>query len=338
MQVEGANRNAAARERIAAIRAGTDPGGCVDFSGLSLIGEDLSGLDLMNANFTGADISRCNLKDANLFGAQLAGATLFESDLSGAELSGANLEGANLEGATLKRAGLGMAKLMGASLARADMEGATLTEADLSGADLRMADLRSARLRETNLTGVDMTKANCVAAEFDGSLVKRATLDGTCLRESSLSGLRGYKDASWIGVDLRDLDFTGAYLLRRFVRDQNFIDEFRRQSKWSLALYHLWKFTSDCGRSVSRWAMCTLAIVVIFSCLYTTVGIDYGEHETWLSPLYFSVVTLTTLGYGDVLPSSVMGQVVAMLQVVTGYVMLGGLLSIFSNKMASRAD
>ncbi len=338
MHVTVADRNAAARERIAAIRAGSDPGGAADFSGVSLIGEDLSGLDLMGANFTGADISRCNLKDANLFRAELAGATLFETDLSGAELSGANLEGANLEGATLKHTGLGMAKLMGASLARAHMEGVTLTEADLTGADLRMADLRSARAHETNFTGVDMTKANCGSAELNGSLVKGATLDGACLRGSSLSGLRGYKDASWIGVDLHHIDFTGAYLCRRFAHDQNFIEEYRRQSKWSQVLYHLWKFTSDCGRSASRWAMCTLAIVVIFSCLYASVGIDYGEHETWLSPLYFSVVTMTTLGYGDVLPSSLMGQVVVMFEVVTGYVMLGGLLSIFSNKMASRAD
>jgi hypothetical protein len=31
-------------------------------------------------------------------------------------------------------------------------------------------------------------------------------------------------------------------------------------------------------------------------------------------------------------------QILAMIEVVIGYVMLGGLLSIFSNKMARRAD
>ena len=338
MQVAGADRNTVARERIALIREGKDPGGCVDFSGLSLIGEDLSGLDLMAANFTGADLSRCNLKDANLFGAKFSGATLFEADLSGAELSGANLEGVNLEGANLKRTGLGMTKLAGATLTRAEMEGATLTEADLTGADLRLADLTRARAREVNFTDADLSRSKCIETEFDGSTVNGTTFDGACLRAASLSGLRGFKAASWLGVDMRDIDFTGAYLCRRFANDQNFIDEFRRQSEWSKVLYHLWSFTSDCGRSVTRWSACTAAIVVMFAILYTTVGISYGDHETWLSPLYFSVVTMTTLGYGDVLPSSVMGQVVAMCEVVTGYVMLGGLLSIFSNKMASRAD
>ena len=332
------DRTAAAHEQIAAIREGRHPGGCVDWSGLSLIGEDLSCLDLMAANLTGADLSRCNLKNANLFGAQMAGATLFEANMSGAELSGSNLEGANLEGANLQHTGLGMSKLAGASLTRAEMEGVTLTEADLTGADLRRADLHKARARNVNFTDADLSRSQCIETEFDGSNVKGAVFNGACLRSSSLSGLQGYKEASWIGADMRDIDFTGAYLCRRFANDQNFIAEFKRQSRWSKVLYYLWSFTSDCGRSVARWSLCTAAIVVVFACLYTTVGISYGDHQTWLSPLYFSVVTMTTLGYGDVLPSSVMGQVVAMCEVVTGYVMLGGLLSIFSNKMASRAD
>ena len=68
------------------------------------------------------------------------------------------------------------------------------------------------------------------------------------------------------------------------------------------------------------------------------MSIDFGDYPTILSPLYFSVVTLTTLGYGDVLPASLAAQCVAMLQVVAGYFALGGLLSIFANKMARRAD
>ena len=66
--------------------------------------------------------------------------------------------------------------------------------------------------------------------------------------------------------------------------------------------------------------------------------VDYGEHRTGISSFYYSVVTLTTLGYGDAVPASVAAQVLAMIEVVLGYVMLGGLLSIFANKMARRAE
>ena len=103
-------------------------------------------------------------------------------------------------------------------------------------------------------------------------------------------------------------------------------------------MYRLWAASSDCGRSFLRWGLWTIVLAGLFAGLYTQVRIDYGEHETALSPIYFSVVTLTTLGYGDVLPASAAAQVVAMIEVGIGYVMLGGLLSIFSNKMARRAE
>ena len=54
--------------------------------------------------------------------------------------------------------------------------------------------------------------------------------------------------------------------------------------------------------------------------------------------LYFSLVTLTTLGYGDILPVSVAAQMLVVLEVSIGYVMLGGFISILSNKLARRAD
>ena len=96
-----------------------------------------------------------------------------------------------------------------------------------------------------------------------------------------------------------------------------------------------------CARASSRtltdasrlrpWAL-------VFAGLFELVAIDYGEHRTPLSSLYYSVVTLTTLGYGDVVPASSWAQILAMIEVVLGYVMLGGLLSIFANKMARRAE
>lgn len=82
----------------------------------------------------------------------------------------------------------------------------------------------------------------------------------------------------------------------------------------------------------------TAIIMLLFSIVYTYVDIDYGDYETALSPLYYSVVTMTTLGYGDVLPASIPAQLVAMAQVVIGYMTLGGVLSIFATKMGRRAE
>ncbi len=103
--------------------------------------------------------------------------------------------------------------------------------------------------------------------------------------------------------------------------------------------YLLWRVTSDCGRSLRRWTAVIGAVAVLFAVLYAVVGIDVGAHAPgWLTYFYFSVVTLTTLGYGDVLPVSAVGQLLVVLEVCLGYLMLGGLISILANKMARRSD
>jgi uncharacterized protein YjbI with pentapeptide repeats len=309
----------------------------IDLSGAQLIEEDLSGLDLTGACFRGAELGRAKLCDAILTGADLSGASLCDADLSGAELSGVDLSQANLDSARLRCAVLSKANLSGATLTNAKLQGATLTEADFSGADLRFSCLSDVRARDANFSNVDLTRAKLFQADLEGAQVLSAVMDYVCLRGANVSNLSGYKKASWIGVDLREIDFTGAHLFRNFVLDQNYIEEFRTQSRWTGILYHLWRITSDCGRSIKRWAFWTAAIVVMYAFLFSLVEIDYGDYPTNLSALYFSVVTLTTLGHGDVLPMTALGQVIVMVEVVTGYVMLGGLLTILSHKMASRS-
>jgi hypothetical protein len=120
--------------------------------------------------------------------------------------------------------------------------------------------------------------------------------------------------------------------------DENYIAELRSRDRWGEALYQVWWATSDCGRSFVRWGLWTVLMAVVFGLLYGWLNVDFGANPNWFSPLYFSVVTFTTLGYGDVLPVSGAAHAVVMVQVVCGYVMLGGLMSIFSNKMARRAD
>ncbi len=299
---------------------------------------DLSGLDLTGFNLEGCDLSGANLSGARLLKARLRGANLTEARLDNAERAGADLRECCLERISAVRAGLGMSDLRRSRLFEADLKEATLSMANLKEADLRCARLGAARLREAGLEGADLTRAQMGGADLEGARVERAHFNEADLRGARLAGIEGYESAQWIGVDLRDVHFAGAYLMRRFVLDQNFLAEFRSRGKAAEAVYYLWWITSDCGRSLIRWCLWTAGLVGLFAWLYTLVGMDYGDYPTTLSPLYYSVVTLTTLGYGDVLPASQAAQVVAMLEVLAGYVMLGGLLSIFNNRMTRRAD
>ena len=59
---------------------------------------------------------------------------------------------------------------------------------------------------------------------------------------------------------------------------------------------------------------------------------DPWRPVTFMTHLYFSVVTFSTLGFGDVTPCNGCGELAVMVEVFLGYVFLGGLISIFTMK------
>ena len=321
------------------IRSGKRLGGTDTLRGARLIELDLSGANLSGADLRGADLSRADLTRANLVGAKLDGAVLFGATLDHAELLKASLKGADLTQASAVGTGFGGADLEGANLFNATLSDATFTQSNLKGADVRTADLTGARLRACCLHDADCSQSVMRGTDLTGSEVTDAIFERADLRQSKLSGLRGATTATWIGADILDVDFCGAYLVRRHILDQNYLHEFRTQSRTTEVVYWIWWATSDCGRSFVRWGLWTGVLAVLFPGLYQFVEIDLGGRpDNWMTTLYFSVVTLTTLGFGDIVPTSAMARIVTLVEVITGYMMLGGLLGIFANKMARRAE
>jgi uncharacterized protein YjbI with pentapeptide repeats len=310
----------------------------LDLRSINLAGEDLSGLNFARCDLSGADLSKANLCGANLSWANLEGAKLSHACLDDCEMLGADLKGAVLNECSAERAGFGGADLSGASLIGAKLRQATLTKSKLHKADFRAATLVEARITESDCSEANFTRANIQEADLKASDFRDANLELADLRKARLLGIRNFATASWIGADIRGVDLRGAYLVRRHIDDQNYLYEFRTKSRYYNMIYWVWWATSDCGRSATRWAFSVLAVALVFAFLYSFIGVDFGDHETPLSPIYFSFVTLTTLGYGDIVPDCMAGQVLAMIEAVLGYVGLGGLLSIFSNKMARRAE
>jgi len=51
----------------------------------------------------------------------------------------------------------------------------------------------------------------------------------------------------------------------------------------------------------------------------------------------YSVGAFTTLGFGDIVPKTAGLQFWVMLEVIIGYIMPGGLISILANKLAIRS-
>ncbi len=309
-----------------------------DLRGIPLVQEDLSGMDFSRCDLRGADLTGAQLADAQFSWAQMQGASLNGAQIDRCQFLGADLTEANLNECRGARVSFGASTLAKATLFGAVLQESTCSKAKLPGADLRTAVLAGSRLRETDLRGASLAEADLQSVDLTDARIDGAHLDGADLQEASLRGIKGYLKASWVSTDIRHVDFCGAYLVRRHIMDENYLHEFRNRGTQYEVLYQLWKLTSDCGRSLTRWGLFILAIALVFAGLYSLVAIDYGDYPSALSPFYFSIVTLTTLGYGDVLPASTAAQVLVIIEVTSGYVALGGMLSIFANKMARRAE
>jgi uncharacterized protein YjbI with pentapeptide repeats len=310
----------------------------LDLRGITLYHEDLSGLDLSGYNLSYATLNRSDLTGANLCYAKFYKASLEQSILNECEFIGADLNHASLNECRAKRCGFGGADLSYASMINADLNDATLSKSVLRHTDLRASDLTKARLSEADLSGAIFMRAKLVESDLKHSNVHGTNFELADMQSCRLLGIKNFKKAKWVGADIRGLDLRGAYLVRRYIADENYLYEFQTSSRFHKALYYLWWASSDCGRSLMRWFVWLFCLTMIFAGIYTQVSIDYGEHPTAFSPVYFSFVTLTTLGYGDAVPASLTAQVVVTLQAITGYMGLGGLLSILGNKMARRAE
>ncbi|MGA1869258.1 MAG: potassium channel family protein [bacterium] len=98
-----------------------------------------------------------------------------------------------------------------------------------------------------------------------------------------------------------------------------------------------WGLTSNYGTSVIRWVCWCFFVIIIYASFYYFTALQSERGlvglERFIERLYFSVVTFTTLGFGDILPSSSFGMCLVISEVVFGYLMFWVLMTILAKKL-----
>lgn len=154
-------------------------------------------------------------------------------------------------------------------------------------------------------------------------------------------------------LDSQHVDEVANPFFKRYVADQQFIRAFKKANPM---LARLWRWSSDYGRNLGMWAFWSLFFALLFAIAYMpfpswlpawiqewspqfhqATGTYSGESLTFWNSFYFSIVTFTTLGFGDVVADNATARFLVTMEVIFGYLMLGGLISIFANKLASRS-
>jgi hypothetical protein len=306
---------------------------------------DLSDADLSDLELPGANLGEADLSRAELCYTDLSGANLKMADLSGADLSGANLSGAELYKITAA----------GAFFTRTDLTGCYLAASDLTNADLRGATLIRADLTEADLSSSDLSQADLTEAVLDQALIIGANLRHATLVQANLIGLRygSYHTMTGNYQAIRGLDSCfGNALFVRDAQDQDYLDTLdesltkitspvsRKLRRIGFAAWGLINY----GRSLTKTAAYALGLSLCYGFVYMLdmlLGwglMNYSNSaESWLTPYYYSIVTYTTLGFGDITPKHWIGEIIVISEVILGYITLSLLLSILANKVARRS-
>ena len=214
--------------------------------------------------------------------------------------------------------------LVGRYNGHTDIRGINLSKEILQNIDLAHIDFFGAYLVDTTFERCNLTDSWLSHSNICGTIFKWATMGDVLIDDVEFD-----TRTKFIGVNLNAIDFTLASLLQELAIGQQKIEHLERRNPY-FARFLRW--TCDYGRSFSRFVMCCMGVILIFSLVYYHIPKTINTND-WLGCLYFSVVTFTTLGYGDICPISGLGRLIVIAEVSIGYIMLGLLVAIFSKRM-----
>lgn len=268
--------------------------------GIFLERADLSGIDLVNHNAkTGfdmsyADLYRANLRNAHMFNICLANASLMKADLTSAKLNCANLSGVNLLGV---------------------------------------------RWKDSKIENIELSK------KLHQEILAKKALKTRNIEQA----IDYYEQAEEVYRDLRKhSEQAGMFRLSGALIQRELTMRRLQSPKYSIK-----RLTSKCidlfcgyGEAPLRIIGISIIIILICATLYTFTGLNYQNEivsynsnatmyenfKLFLSCLYYSIVTFTTLGYGDFTPVGI-SRAIAAVEAFTGSFTLALFVVVFVKKM-----
>ncbi len=116
---------------------------------------------------------------------------------------------------------------------------------------------------------------------------------------------------------------------------------FKLAGQWlSWVEYQLLDLTCHYGTSVIRWGMTTITFLVAISLAYmfldTQLPLDQQmlpKDPHWFDYFYFSIIVLTTVGLGDIVPMSLAAKMLTALEASVGFMMLGVFMGMLQRKL-----
>jgi Ion channel/Pentapeptide repeats (9 copies) len=205
-----------------------------------------------------------------------------------------------------------------------DLRGIPLRGSDLSNTDLHNVDFFAADLRDTRFVGCNLTNTHFSEADIRGADFSFARMNDAFL-DNAIYDLR----TTFTGVDIRQVNFNLAALLQDQARTQQRIAHLKSRHP---TLAFILRWTCNYGQSLGLWALWVAGTILVFATIYAVFP-GMVNVPGYLSAVYFSVTTFSTLGLGDITPISDIGKLVVMLEAILGYLMGGLLIAILVRRL-----
>jgi hypothetical protein len=205
-----------------------------------------------------------------------------------------------------------------------DLRGIPLTNADLSSLNLSNIDFFASDLSGTSFKSIDLTGSYLSECNISGSIFDWAKLD-----DALLDNVKFNQATSFLGVKLHTINFTLATLLYDLAISQQRIQQLEQHYPIFACFLRL---SCDYGRSFSRYLAWVSVFIFAYAGIYWILN-DTQMPRTFLDYLYFSVVTFTTVGYGDIVPISSLSKLIVISEILLGYLMGGLLVAILAKRV-----
>jgi len=251
-----------------------------------------------------------------------------------------------------------------------DFRGADFTDFYFDGVDCGFAHFDGAICLRTYFRGADLYKANFVRADcrrvhFDGALCFIADFEGAECRSSYFNGadLRGalfkyanlnfasientiltsvkHEKGNYLYLDTRNVDWSKNPRMKRFIEHQQMVEGVIGKNWFSRYVIPggAWWLFADYGRSLLRWTAWLFGFILLFGMGFAELWDQFVYKSfppEWSTFPYFSIVTISTLGFGDITPLTGNARLLVSAEVIVGYIMLGGLVTFLANWLGRR--
>ncbi len=240
----------------------------------------------------------------------------------GESLSGFYLAGTNLSDAYLMEADLSDANLSRADLSSGHFFGINLSKASLFKANLREANLKEANLEETNLLGADLTNVNLERVKWGpgNKVSNHQEADLLATQGEEQKAQAKYLEAEEVYRNIRKCyeaagtsDVAGYFFYNEMVVKRKQMPKMSFRRAWSKLIDVLCGY----GEIPYRIIGSSIAYILFNALLFDFLGLYHNNDILTFDQtlgitdnlryfgyaIYFSIVTFTTLGYGDFAPA-----------------------------------